>query len=309
MKQFAYEYALSLQPELAPLRDVFDALELGTKCKMSPPAPREAKLPSFAAPADALFVDYGKGADSNSGAEASPLKTLAAAVPKARATDGKTIVLRAGVHFLGSTLALTAADSGLTIQNYAEEDASVSGGTLLSGLQWEKHNVSDVAGGPNVWVAVVPDAIPLTAVTGLNALSPLSRMTRARFPNRDPTAGTIEKGWVNSPDDVWTKATPWPAAAQTLTVLTPNATASHAAGDGDGPNAGLPGTGVDGAYFTYGLARKDDASSACSRYSPSGGYLCSNASSGGGFAWDNMVRPSGCHCRACPQSASGDASS
>ena len=32
VKKLAYEYSLHLQPERAPLREVFDALELGTKC-------------------------------------------------------------------------------------------------------------------------------------------------------------------------------------------------------------------------------------------------------------------------------------
>ena len=42
MRRLAYAHALSLQPDKAPLREVFDALNLDTKCNEPPPAPESA---------------------------------------------------------------------------------------------------------------------------------------------------------------------------------------------------------------------------------------------------------------------------
>ena len=114
MKKFAYDFALHLQPQLAPLRDVFDALELEGKCKMTPPEPKPVTAPVFDTPPDALFVDYEKGSDSNAGTMAEPLKMVATAVGKLPAAGG-TVALRAGTHFLDSTLDITGHD--ITIQN------------------------------------------------------------------------------------------------------------------------------------------------------------------------------------------------
>ncbi|MDA9686882.1 hypothetical protein N9U05_00150 [bacterium] len=301
VKKLAYEYALELQPHLSPLLEVFEALELGTNCGMKTPSQPARKPASFDTPAGAIFVDYANGADSNVGSKAQPLKTLRTALSKSRGVGAsKVIALRAGVHFLGQTLQLTPADNELTIQNYLGEEAWLSGGQLLEGLKWEKYNVSQ---GANIWVTTLPKAIVHgdgaavktignSGILGLNSLSGSiygssgTRMTRARFPNKLPSAGTMEKGWSNA-KVTWTKNMPggkWPAPAKTVTLLTPNATSTHAAGDGDGPNEGLPGTGIDGAYWTYGRG-----GFACDRYTPKGGYLCSNVSSGGGFSWENMV--------------------
>ena len=50
--------------------------------------------------------------------------------------DGDMIVLRSGIHYITTTVALTPSDSGLVIQNYPHEEAWVSGGKLLKDLQW-----------------------------------------------------------------------------------------------------------------------------------------------------------------------------
>jgi hypothetical protein len=52
---------------------------------------------------------------------------------------------QAGQHVLGATLALTALDSGLTIQPYNGEAVEVTGAAPLTGLKWEAFNVT--AGG------------------------------------------------------------------------------------------------------------------------------------------------------------------
>jgi hypothetical protein len=55
------------------------------------------------------------------------------------------IMAQAGQHVLGATLALTALDSGLTIQPYNGEVVEVTGAAPLTGLKWEAFNVT--AGG------------------------------------------------------------------------------------------------------------------------------------------------------------------
>jgi hypothetical protein len=151
MRSLAYEYALQLQPKLAPLREVFDALELAAKCNHTAPESKPRPPPLFPTPSDALFVDYSNGDDSNTGSIQAPFKTLNKAVevsfqmvdPKSAnggATSGRTIVLRSGIHYLGDTVELTPEHSGLTIQNYEGEEAWVSGGTRLDGIVWAPYD-------------------------------------------------------------------------------------------------------------------------------------------------------------------------
>ena len=66
-----------------------------------------------------MFADSVNGKDSAAGTMADPFKTIGAALAATR-KDGKggaTIVLRKGVYYGEQALNLTAADSGLTIQN------------------------------------------------------------------------------------------------------------------------------------------------------------------------------------------------
>jgi hypothetical protein len=46
-----------------------------------------------------------------------------------------TVVLRAGTYYLAAPIVLTAAHSGLTITNYPNEHAEISGGKLLE-IKW-----------------------------------------------------------------------------------------------------------------------------------------------------------------------------
>lgn len=148
--QLAYAFGLQALPELAPNRELFDALELHTKCKQpvpppspsGPPPPPSFPIPS---PGSALYVDATKGDDAGPGTEAHPLKTVGAALANARgrtptAADGggggRVVVLRAGVHHLAATLSVDAALSGLVLQNYPGEKAWVSGGEPLPHLSW-----------------------------------------------------------------------------------------------------------------------------------------------------------------------------
>ena len=68
-----------------------------------------------------------------------PFGTIHRGVSAARlGPKPRTVVLRAGVHYLGSTLELTAADSGLTITAppSGDEEVWVSGGAVLPPLDW-----------------------------------------------------------------------------------------------------------------------------------------------------------------------------
>jgi pectin methylesterase-like acyl-CoA thioesterase len=69
----------------------------------------------------AYFVDYSTGTDTNTGTLTSPFKTIQAAVNAATNKPNPTVNLRAGTHYLSSTVQVSAANSGLTIQNYNGE--------------------------------------------------------------------------------------------------------------------------------------------------------------------------------------------
>lgn len=105
-----------------------------------------SEVPKGAAGGNVFWVAT-DGSDSNSGTSASsPFATLQRALAATRASSGPgdTIVLRGGVYYQNTTLVLTAADSGLTIQSAPGEEAWLSGGAPLTGLTWQpyKQNAS-----------------------------------------------------------------------------------------------------------------------------------------------------------------------
>lgn len=143
-----------VQPNLTTVqqRAVWDALQLDS-CNTTLPAPPphtptdpRRPLPSSPLPATGgiVYVDFVKGSDSASGTSVDdPVKTLGKAQVVARTVaKPPTIVLRGGTHYLDATLALTQADSGLTIQSYPGELATISGASQLSGVTWEPFNVT-----------------------------------------------------------------------------------------------------------------------------------------------------------------------
>ena len=70
--------------------------------------------------------------------------------------------------------------AGLTLQNYGEEVATVSGAALLDGPKWERHDLPTAASGGNAYVADIA-AAQLNEVPGFQVNG--MRVTRARFPN------------------------------------------------------------------------------------------------------------------------------
>jgi hypothetical protein len=125
---------------------------------------------------------------------------LARARGAVAARDLACIVLAPGVHFLGATVHLGAADSHLLLTSEGEPGAEptwVSGGALLAPLAWSPYNVS-ADGAANIWVATLPAAIPVTRMPALNSLEPLTRLTNSAFPNYDPETQSLE-GEVQAP--------------------------------------------------------------------------------------------------------------
>ena len=201
-----YEFSLRLLPERAPLRDVFDALQLDSLCNVTAP---EGGVPStvFVKPLSAAelsaacslatFYVSPTGSDENPGTLKLPFATIvrgiaatrgARPVPPARGTA--CLVLRGGVHYLGgSPVLLGAADSGLVLSGFdGDAPAWVSGGVALRGLSWSAYNIT---GGKNVWSAAVAPGLGLRAVPTLNTLNESDltvapmRLFRAMYPNYD----------------------------------------------------------------------------------------------------------------------------
>ena len=278
IRSFALDFAKSLETP-HDLNFVAEALELSTLCSVDPKIRAKTAHGGASRSIEStekeivVVVDFVYGSDSSLGTAKDPVQTIQYAlslIRKQRKSRTASILLRKGVHFLGGSLILTPQDSHTTIASYPGESASISGGVPLN-VQW-KRSTTHVKG---VWTAYVTNKtmLPL-GMPGLNLAAHPRKdrrlsMTRARHPNRDPDAGTMEKGMWNVENETWTKTEPWPKAATTVYLIEPNDTAHHA--------------GDCGTHFTYGVGGP------CERYSPSGGYLCSANASGGGFGWEEMV--------------------
>ena len=165
MHALAFEFAQQLRPDLLPagsrrLRQVWDSLftgdmeegnfgggNMGT-CNQTAPAgaarpapPTPSPLPG-SSPPPSFFVDFVAGSDSATGSATAPFRTVARAVAESRSLSGpRRVVLRAGVHELPSSLALGPQDSDLTIENFAKEEAWLSGAQSLNvdALSWEQY--------------------------------------------------------------------------------------------------------------------------------------------------------------------------
>jgi len=260
--KLAHEFASVVQPKITATqsRAVYDALQLDNCSKTERPAraslPEPAPAARTAGPhaAGSIYVDAAKGSDSAAGSLGAPLKTIEAAHAKTRQQSGSasTIVLRGGTYYLKETLALTAQDSGLTIESYTGEVAEVSGAHPLGKLAWTAHNTS---GGQNVYSAKLPkSALPSGDMTGLRVDG--KRGIRARWPNGDPEYQLFPDGWVA--DNGWQKPKTFPQT-ENIEVMSPNRST-------EGPCASVNGycyytTGVGGACAGYVSAAAPFASS------------------------------------------------
>eukprot|EP00947_MAST-08B_sp_MAST-8B-sp1_P003707 g3707.t1 len=156
----AYEFGKKLLPKRGSFKTLFDALQLGNGCGMTSPVDLDEWSPPGAAyypppPANAfvVHVDASNGSDGASGAEAAPVRSIHEALRRVErlrqreqdeAGSGKAagrrpavVLLRAGVHFVGTTVHVGpehtggSSGAGLTIMNYEGERATVSGGTPI----------------------------------------------------------------------------------------------------------------------------------------------------------------------------------
>lgn len=138
-RKLALKYAGKLQPH-RDLRSTYDALQLGTMCSEPPPGPPRPR--SFRRDAGGgVYVDPNHGSDENPGTLSAPFKTIGHAVAAVRGSSSPTVTLRGGTYFLSTTLQLSAADSGLTVQAYQDEVPIINGGKLLS-TTWKPFNQS-----------------------------------------------------------------------------------------------------------------------------------------------------------------------
>ena len=205
MRSYFLQRAMEVNPALsAPqLRAMVDALvgdpSMGAGCTVAVPPPMPGApllqgraVPAAAAPTVVVFADAAAGNDATgTGSLAAPFLTVARAVAavRAAAAGGGTVNLRGGGTFhLPATLALTPADSGLTIQTYPGDGALawLSGALPLTAeaVAWEAVNLT---GSANIWRADLSRVPGLAARGGVAALRLAgARLIRARFPNGNP---------------------------------------------------------------------------------------------------------------------------
>jgi hypothetical protein len=274
----AYEYALTLIPARAPQVEVFDALELeGCGIVRPEDTPWPPVKLNVSSAGTTFYVDAAKGSDSSgSGKISTPFATIERAMGALRpAPPPRTLILRAGVHYLKETLALTPADSGLTISGMPDgtETAWISGGALLPALKWEK--VPGDAHG--AYVAQLPASAP-PVDAGLQTLSPHKRVTRARFPNGDPELCTA--CW-NTGVKLWHKDLSCVGKARVVYKNLVNCDVDHKLPDGS------PCKDDSGMWDTYNTWSNGHGgccspwSGDASPYGPMGNYFCGNSSAGG----------------------------
>lgn len=138
-----------------------------------------AAQPYFVSPA---------GDDANPGTLEKPFATLHRAQTAARQARGD-VFLRGGMHYLDTTLVLTAEDSGsphapFVIRNYQDEPAVVSGGVRLENLDWQPSPAPHAhAPATGVYQTIVPADLRTEEIF-ING----ERQILARYPNFDPNA-------------------------------------------------------------------------------------------------------------------------
>ena len=199
-RHLAMEYAQKIQPfrskadfeVLAEVLDMHGGSPGGEAQCFNVTAPADAPesfAPTFPIPASGtvVYADSANGKDSNAGTMAAPFETIGAALAATRKAKGggATIVLRKGVYTGEQALNLTAADSGLTIQNYNGEEAWLSGAKKLN-TKWTAGGGDHPRFGQanfdakSVWKADLSGQ-GVKVIEGLRIAQ--ERAVRARYPN------------------------------------------------------------------------------------------------------------------------------
>ena len=195
MRQLAMDYARKIQPfrskmHFQELADALNGAPEARNCNVTVNMPIDSgkKAPAFPTPEKTVatfYVDAVKGSDSNPGTMTAPFKTINKAVTAARsAGQGSTIILREGTFYLTETIQLGAMDSGLTIQNYNNEEVWVSGGKVIM-PDWEPYMVNTTKH-TNVYKADLSSQ-GVDSMPGLRVNT--KRAIRARYPNANPELG------------------------------------------------------------------------------------------------------------------------
>lgn len=199
-------------------------------------------------------------------------------------TQPKTIVLKPGMHYLNATMALGPEHSNLTIMSTpGAERAWISGGILLQqkDLKWKKSDASKATATAtptptnNIWAATIPDHAAAAAASSLSgsmhwesdagAFTPL---TKARFPNRRPEDGTMDKGSLldlSSSDVKWERKPGMPKVAAHVNVSSPSVPLSVT---------------TEFNHWMGGVGGE------CDRFDPPVGYICNPNVTGGGYDWE-----------------------
>ncbi|KAH8057620.1 hypothetical protein JL722_6706 [Aureococcus anophagefferens] len=190
------------------------------------------------------------------------------------------IVFRGGVHFLGATLELDGRDSGLTLSNYENETAWLSGGVPLT-TTWAR--VANAT-----YETRIDETFPYRGtILGFNVVEPHRRFVRAPYPNGGGSVGVETRsgvGQVKSSDIASYGAPPVVPPAAQLYVADP----AYAASASEHFNAHASGR----------CAFAGDPLCPCGAWRDTDGdgnwvsesYWCSNVSGGG---WAEMDRGDG----------------
>ena len=140
MRAFAYEVGKAKLPERGDFRSLFESLQL-QYCNMTTPAKMDGWVPPVAAPPaegpTTVFVATDGDDAKGSGSKAAPFATLQKALSS---LEGKgcassatcTVAVRGGTYELAAPVEIGAAHSGITIENYNGEHATVSGGVAFT---------------------------------------------------------------------------------------------------------------------------------------------------------------------------------
>lgn len=211
IRRLALDFAKQQLPYLSLLPAVFDGLELSSRCNDTQlsgyrtVSQSQNQILHNMQSSSVIYVDYNNGSDSNPGTLLSPVKTISKGLNLLRnivLTKGasKSLVLRAGVHYLSETVQLQQIDSGLTIQGYMGDNELpwISGGLPLVDLKWIRSSGKD-----NVYETDLKKFI--TSAGGKDVLQDIhslrlnnARATAARFPNADIERDRFPTGYVHT---------------------------------------------------------------------------------------------------------------
>eukprot|EP01083_Nonionella_stella_P316553 1148432_1 len=190
VREYAYQYGMSLQPRHGTFIELFDALQLHA-CNITRPSNKQASTwtpPKHDKPmttnACIFYVDATKGNDANDGSIGKPLQTIEKGILRVRSsrtssTQSCTLYLRNSTFYITNPILLTAADSYLTITNYNGEMVTISGGVPLQfasdwelveyeKTQWQIYNDSNNCFGRSIVNASTDNIEWLGAFSNLN---------------------------------------------------------------------------------------------------------------------------------------------